>query len=148
MTERCGVKLRRYRGVDPVCGRQLGHPGRHLSEQVWQRKHLYGDPEKAHQAHLRATRKHYHGNKTYYQQKHLQREYGLSLDDVEQMRDAQGGACAACRVGPAEFVDHDHASGRVRALLCRQCNTAAGLLNDDPERLRMLAEYLTRHRIS
>jgi hypothetical protein len=39
-------------------------------------------------------------------------------------------------------LDHDHATGIVRGMLCWQCNTALGLVDDDPTLLRKLAEYL------
>lgn len=42
-------------------------------------------------------------------------------------------------------IDHCHATGRIRALLCSPCNTAIGLFKDDPATLRKAAEYLERH---
>ena len=57
----------------------------------------------------------------------------------------QGGGCAACGgvnlSGRRLAVDHDHATGRVRALLCDSCNVALGLLAEDPQRLYALASY-------
>jgi hypothetical protein len=44
-------------------------------------------------------------------------------------------------------VDHDHKTNTVRALLCRGCNTALGLLSECPERLRGLIEYLNKHKV-
>lgn len=70
------------------------------------------------------------------------------------MRAAQDDRCALCsepfagsgldRAAPQ--VDHDHATGVVRALLCRACNTALGALRDDPALLRRAADYIERHR--
>lgn len=64
------------------------------------------------------------------------------------MLEAQGGVCAICK-GPetkpnAKYlaVDHDHATGAVRGLLCNNCNRAIGLLGDDAERLIAGADYL------
>lgn len=42
-------------------------------------------------------------------------------------------------------IDHDHNSGAVRGVLCSWCNTALGLLGDDPERMDRAAEYLRNH---
>jgi hypothetical protein len=62
----------------------------------------------------------------------------------------QGGKCAICprelttgwREENSVFADHDHATGSPRGLLCRNCNTAIGLLKDNPSRAREVALYL------
>ena len=43
-------------------------------------------------------------------------------------------------------IDHDHASGQRRGMLCGHCNRALGLAGDDPELLRKMARYLERYR--
>lgn len=61
------------------------------------------------------------------------------------MEAAQSERCAICREVPAKGrlqVDHDHATGRIRGLLCGNCNKAMGLFRDDPERLRSAISYL------
>jgi len=80
------------------------------------------------------------GSRTY----HLKRRYGLTAEDVDAMIDAQGGKCAACRVGEPKHVDHDHATGEVRGILCFTCNVALGNVGDDIARLQALAVYLLR----
>lgn len=78
------------------------------------------------------------------------KKYGITLERYDEMLAAQGGVCAICaqpeqRKETANLaVDHCHATGEVRGLLCSNCNRAIGLLADDPERLRSAAEYLTR----
>ncbi|MGK5113258.1 endonuclease VII domain-containing protein [Geodermatophilus sp. CPCC 205506] len=54
----------------------------------------------------------------------------------------QGGVCAICQVAPAVHVDHDHATGAVRALLCFTCNGGLGQFRDDPYLLRVAAFYV------
>lgn len=77
----------------------------------------------------------------------FRRKYGITLDDYEQMLDAQGGVCAICRNECVRrevlSVDHDHETGEVRGLLCHRCNTAIGLLDDDPDRLAAGQMYLS-----
>lgn len=61
------------------------------------------------------------------------------------MESAQGGVCALCDNGPSTerlFVDHDHRTGRVRALLCRSCNYKVGWLEKlVPGELEKLHRY-------
>ena len=62
--------------------------------------------------------------------------YGMSLADYEAMLERQRGACAICKKSDeALCVDHCHACGKVRGLLCAKCNSALGFCNDSPEHL-------------
>ncbi|TAL45425.1 MAG: hypothetical protein EPN91_02105 [Salinibacterium sp.] len=82
--------------------------------------------------------------------------YGISRADYEAMRSRQNDLCAICsnpetaigRGGTPRLlsVDHDHATGAIRALLCVSCNTALGHMKDNPERLRAAATYLESFR--
>lgn len=83
----------------------------------------------------------------------LRRSYGLTVDQWEAMVVAQGGKCAICGHTPNGdrgkkdsrlHVDHCHTTGKVRGLLCHQCNLLLGFAAEDPETLRNAADYLTR----
>lgn len=77
----------------------------------------------------------------------LRHRFGIDMDFYEEMLEFQGGVCAICgrddQVKTASLgVDHNHASGEVRGLLCRLCNSAIGKLGDDYDRIIRAAEYL------
>jgi len=75
----------------------------------------------------------------------LKNRYGLSLSEREQMEMKSGGRCYACGTEPGHnnlHVDHCHDTGRVRGLLCRNCNSVLGYVYDSPEVLEYLAGYL------
>lgn len=42
-------------------------------------------------------------------------------------------------------VDHNHRTGKVRALLCHSCNVALGAVDDNRYRLQDILNYLNRH---
>lgn len=75
--------------------------------------------------------------------------YRLSKAAFQAMWDAQNGKCAICQDqlngGRQTAVDHCHATGRIRELLCTLCNTALGRARDNPQLLRAMAAYLERH---
>jgi hypothetical protein len=75
---------------------------------------------------------------------HLKRTFGLAPEDLAALIEAQAGTCAICD-GPPQHIDHDHATGKVRGVLCGPCNMGLGQFQDDPARLRTAATYLDRH---
>jgi hypothetical protein len=88
----------------------------------------------------------------------LKHNYGITLEQYEEMLAAQNGVCAVCgevnEGGRALSVDHDHtccsgprSCGRcIRKLLCAHCNHAIGNAKEDADRLVALAAYLVMHR--
>ena len=90
-------------------------------------------------------------HKSYNRDWKLKQRYGITLEDYECMQTAQGGTCAICDSPPEPdkvlVVDHDHATDKVRGLLCRRCNISLGAidLSDMPleELLDRIRLYLT-----
>ena len=69
--------------------------------------------------------------------------HGLSLQDYRAMRERQKNVCGICKTpGKPLCVDHCHATGKVRGLLCRDCNLGLGNYKDNPVFTRAATAYL------
>jgi hypothetical protein len=78
---------------------------------------------------------------------HLNRRYGITLEDYDNLLLSQGGGCAICGSddsgGRGRFsIDHNHETGEVRGLLCGPCNRGLGYFKDSPDVLESAKEYL------
>ncbi|SDG08443.1 Recombination endonuclease VII [Blastococcus aurantiacus] len=73
------------------------------------------------------------------------RRYKLTKQQVAEMRAAQGDKCAICGAPEPQHLDHDHATGATRALLCQRCNHGLGLFRDSPDFLHAAAFYVALH---
>lgn len=78
--------------------------------------------------------------------RYYQRTYGISLADYGQRFLQQQGGCAICKARPTAeaplAVDHDHATGAVRGLLCRGCNVGLGCFSDNVASMGRAIAYL------
>jgi hypothetical protein len=75
----------------------------------------------------------------------LKMKYGLTEAQVIARLEAQGCRCLICHTSLTFMtlrIDHCHATGRVRGLLCDPCNIGLGNFKDDTARLRKAADYL------
>ena len=81
-------------------------------------------------------------------ERHLLRKYGISLVEYDALFAEQGGGCKICgrQQEKALDVDHCHATGTVRGLLCGNCNRMIGYGRDDSAILRAAADYLEASR--
>lgn len=75
---------------------------------------------------------------------YILKKYGMTAEAAKQLRAAQGARCAICCKKRKLHIDHDHKTGRVRGLLCGNCNRALGLLQDDTGRIKKMVAYLRR----
>lgn len=78
----------------------------------------------------------------------LQKNYGITKEEYETKLKAQNYSCYLCKtkIGTkALAVDHCHGTGKVRDLLCSPCNQGLGLFKDNPQLLRLAAEYIEKH---
>ncbi|NEK85754.1 hypothetical protein GCU60_08260 [Blastococcus saxobsidens] len=74
------------------------------------------------------------------------RRYGITRSAVDAIRASQRDRCGICGDASPQHLDHDHDSGRIRALLCQRCNHGLGLFRDEPALLHTAALYVTGHR--
>lgn len=72
----------------------------------------------------------------------LIRRYGITIAEYNEMYVQQLGRCKICLKNAKLVVDHCHQTGRVRGLLCDQCNTALGLFKDSKQSLESAISYL------
>jgi hypothetical protein len=106
--------------------------------------------------HRERRKKHYYAKppearSKFHKEQSLRLKYGLTPEQHAQMLEDQDYACAICKTPESEAgakglaVDHCHDSGRVRKLLCSCCNTALGLLKENPTTISNLLHYVQEH---
>lgn len=95
-------------------------------------------------------REYYKKNREAHISRNMQQWYGISLETYQEMLAEQDNRCAICKSenpgGKGRLhVDHCHATGKVRGLLCHYCNTMLGLSRESVENLSAAIEYLNKH---
>jgi hypothetical protein len=80
----------------------------------------------------------------------LRAKYGLTLEQFDAWWTQVGGRCEVCgqrleRRRGGHAIDHDHATGALRGLLCNGCNIALGMLREDIGRVLALGVYIEKH---
>lgn len=112
--------------------RRRADPIKRAQDQAAVRRYHAAHPEKA----------------AYYRRRRTLQGYALTPAEFEEQRISQGFCCALCEVPERQsrygklHVDHDHASGNVRGLLCDHCNIGLGHFRDDPAVLAKARNYL------
>ncbi len=78
----------------------------------------------------------------------VENTYGITGEQYWELYEAQGGVCYICQrargITKKLAVDHDHATGYVRGLLCGPCNKILGHLRDDYKLALRICAYLER----
>ena len=85
----------------------------------------------------------------YHKNYRLKQRYGITLEEYNSMLDSQNSLCYICETTFDEDnkaqVDHDHKTGKIRKLLCRNCNTAIGHMKEDIDVLKKSIKYIEEH---
>jgi len=81
---------------------------------------------------------------------HYKKKFNISLDEYNKMLDKQDRKCYICKAPNDSFkrslaVDHNHKTGKIRKLLCLNCNRAIGNAKDSIKNLLRMAKYLKEH---
>ena len=75
------------------------------------------------------------------------RIYGITKEIFEELVHAQQSKCAICETVPKILcIDHDHTTKRIRGLLCAPCNSAIGMLHDNPVLIQRAVAYVEKWR--
>ncbi len=103
------------------------HPERAVYNRAWKKSH----PETAAAYHIRIS-------------------YGITVEEYDALYELQGGRCVICgrhqsKLKRALCVDHNHATGQVRGLLCIRCNSGIGHFQDNSSLVRFAADYLDNY---
>jgi len=81
----------------------------------------------------------------------LKKKYGISCEKYNQMLHTQNYKCYICqkhedKLDRSLAVDHCHTTGKVRGLLCGNCNRFLGQINDDITTAKRLVKYLNENK--
>jgi hypothetical protein len=79
-----------------------------------------------------------------YHERMLKKKYGITLEYFNKLSESQNGLCIICGNKPSRklVVDHCHATGKIRGLLCQVCNTGLGMFKDNVGLLNKAISYL------
>jgi Recombination endonuclease VII len=78
----------------------------------------------------------------------LKSRYGITLEQFDELYNKQFGKCAICQqtYHSTLHIDHDHSDGKIRGLLCNNCNLGLGHFKDSSELLENASKYLVKAR--
>jgi hypothetical protein len=119
-----------------------------------QNRHYFANhPEmrKKHNDLNKEKRKEYYStpeNKLKLRNNHLKKGFNLTHEDYEEMLKKQNGVCLICkrhRVASNKghmTIDHCHATGKIRGILCSWCNRGLGVFEDNVQFLKNAIKYL------
>ena len=91
----------------------------------------------------------------FYRKRHLRTKYQLTIQDYEELWNQQEGKCVICNSlftktrGPKfANIDHDHRTGKIRGILCHNCNTGLGKFNERIDVLTQAIYYIQKNEAS
>jgi uncharacterized protein with PIN domain len=118
-------------------------------DQTYRKKH-YSEILKRNRAYYEKNKSGERGRR-FRQNNDYKYRYGITLDMFEAMVFNQKGRCACCgremiarhkKEGKDPCLDHNHKTGKIRAVICRLCNSIVGICDDNVEILRKAIGYI------
>lgn len=132
----------RYQGRCIACRRERYHERMASDPAYREHRRELSRKSNATEGHRTRNRERYRADpavRTAQRHRALKCKFGLSANTYDELLVAQGGGCALCRTPrtgrKSLAVDHEHATDRVRGLLCWSCNTTLGRYGDTYESL-------------
>jgi hypothetical protein len=146
------VKCVREEGIKKLNNKQLMDPYR-TKEKTKKRLGTWREenPEKYQNQYKndiarQKCKEYYHNNKENVKDTYLQTNYGITLEDYNFLLEDQNKKCkicnSECSTGKSLAVDHNHETGKVRGLLCKNCNIGLGMFFDNIDFLESAVLYL------
>lgn len=99
----------------------------------------------------RYHKEYYEKRKLTWRKANLKKKYNLTLEQYSEMLQKQDNKCAICGIDRKDCkkdhaVDHCHTTGKIRGLLCENCNRALGKFKDSTDLLHKAIEYLEKYK--
>lgn len=77
---------------------------------------------------------------------YLKKKWGMTVEEFNELRNFQQGLCAICKINADILhIDHNHKTGKIRSLLCNNCNRGIGHLKESIEIMLAAINYITLH---
>jgi hypothetical protein len=141
---------RQWRLKNPEKAREHARRSREKNrEKVLARQRIWREANRERSA--QKSRTWYEANRDRVRARSRFKTFGVTAEQYQALLDRQGNRCAICRTtepgkGECFAVDHDHATGLIRGLLCVHCNVGLGHFRDDTDLLELAVAYLRDRR--
>ncbi|MHA1410550.1 MAG: endonuclease VII domain-containing protein [Candidatus Odinarchaeia archaeon] len=94
-----------------------------------------------------AKRKEYRKNEKKYWERKIKNKFGVTMEEYDKILREQKEKCAICGKKPKMrlSIDHNHKTGKVRGLLCYNCNAGIGMFREDTSLMKKAIKYMEKY---
>lgn len=125
------------------CVKKNRKPATKEQRKIWQKRNY----EKHRESIIKKTREYALSHPEMRRKIQIKHQYGISQEYYENISNSQNGFCAICGKKPTKnvlYIDHCHATNKIRGLLCIKCNSLLGFCNDNISVLNSAITYLQK----